>query len=165
MGFYRSLRRKAETWQSFSKSDRALLMQAMLLFPVVATSLKTLGLRRTQSWLAGNALATTGPSIEQTRVNVRRAAKMVAAACRQYPLSSSCLPRTVVLWSLLRRGGIDADVRIGVRGDAQSEFQAHAWLEWNGEVINDVRDVAREYLPFNRSAFERVELQSSCGPE
>jgi len=161
MGFYRSLKRKAETWQSLSKSDRALLIEALFLLPVVATSLKTVGLRRTQSWLAGNPLATTPQSTEQMRANVRRAAQMVAAACRQLPIRSRCLPRTIVLWSLLRRRGIEADVRIGVRCDTQGKFQAHAWLEWNGEVINGGGDVARQYLPFNRPAFDSVELQSS----
>jgi transglutaminase superfamily protein len=161
MGFYRSLRRKAETWHSLSKSDRALLINALFLLPVVATSLKSVGLRRTQSWLTRNTLGPVVPPTEQTRANVRRTAQMVAAACRQYPLHSRCLPRTVVLWSLLRRRGIDADVRIGVRGDTQGEFQAHAWLEWNGEIMNDAGDVAIQYLPFNRPAFDSVELQSS----
>jgi transglutaminase superfamily protein len=165
MGFYKSLTRKAETWHNLSKSDRALVLRAMFLLPVVATSLKTLGLRRTQSWLTRNSLGPMVPSTEQTRTNVRRAAQMVAVACRRRPLPSSCLPRTIVLWSLLRRRGIATDVRIGARSNSQGEFQAHAWLEWNGEVLNDVADVGRQYLPFNGSAFDRVELQSSCGLE
>ena len=165
MGFYRSLRRKAETWHSLSKSDRALVIRAMFLLPIVATSLKTVGLRRTQSWLTRNSLGSTVPPTEQTRANVRRATQMVAVACRRYPLRSSCLPRTIVLWSLLRRGGIAADVRIGARSNSQGEFQAHAWLEWNGEVLNDAADVGSQYLPFNRPPFEQVELQSSCGLE
>jgi len=165
MGFYRSLRRKAETWHSLSKSDRALVIKAMFLLPIVATSLKTVGLRRTQSWITTNSLGPMVPPTEQTRANVRRATQMVAAACRLYPLRSSCLPRTIVLWSLLQHRGIEADVRIGVRRDTEGAAKAHAWLEWNGEVLNDAADVARQYLPFNRPAFDRVELQSSCGLE
>ena len=105
------------------------------------------------------------PPTEQTRANVRRAAQMVAVACRRHPIRSSCLPRTLVLWSFLRRRGIDADVRIGVRCGNEDEFQAHAWLEWNGEVLNDAAEVGSQYLPFRRPAFDRVELQSSCGLE
>ena len=105
------------------------------------------------------------PPTEQTRANVRRGVQMVAAAYRLYPLHSSCLPRTIVLWSLLRRRGITADVRIGVRCDSHGEFQAHAWLEWNGEVLNDAAEVGSQYLTFNRPVFDRVELQSSCGLE
>ena len=41
MGFYRSLRRKGETWNSLSKSDRGLLLSAACLLPIVAASLKT----------------------------------------------------------------------------------------------------------------------------
>jgi Transglutaminase-like superfamily len=66
---------------------------------------------------------------------------------------------------LLRRRGIATNVRIGARGNRQGEFQAHAWLEWNGEVLNDVADVSTQYRPFNTSAFDRVELQSSRGSE
>jgi Transglutaminase-like superfamily len=161
MGFYRSLRRKAESWSNLSRSDRALLIHAMFLLPIVATSLKTVGLRRTQSWLGRNTLAPTDPPTEQTRANVRRAAYLVAVACRRHPIGSGCLPRTIVLWSLLRRLGIDADVRIGVRCGTQGEFEAHAWLEWNGEVLNDAADVARQYLPFNRRLSDRVEPPSS----
>ena len=165
MGFYRSLRHKAETWHSLSKSDRALLINAAFLLPIVATSLKTVGLRRTQSWLTRNSLGPMVPPTEQTRANARRAAQMVAVACRRHPVRSGCLPRTIVLWSLLRRRGIDADVRIGVRCGNEDEFQAHAWLEWNGEVLNDAADVGSQYLPFNGAAFDQAQLQSSCGLE
>jgi hypothetical protein len=94
MGFYRSLRRKAETWNSFSKSDRGLLVSAACLLPVVAASLKTVGLQRTQSWLAGNALAPMRPATEQTRADVRRAVQMVAAAC-------GCIPCAAVVFLAL----------------------------------------------------------------
>jgi hypothetical protein len=165
MGLYRSLRRKAETWNSFSKSDRVLLMSAACLLPVVAASLKTVGLQRTQSWLAGNALAPMRPGTAQTRADVRRAVQMVAAAYRLHPVRSSCLPRTVVLWSLLQRRGIGAEVHVGVRYNTQGQFESHAWLEWNGEVLNDVADVARQFLPFNNATFDQVKLPSPCGSE
>lgn len=165
MGFLRSLGRKAGTWHSLSKSDRAVIISAMLMLPVVAASLKTIGLRRTKSWLTRNSLMPTVPPIKQTRANVRRTAQMVTVAFRLHPFRSSCLPRTIVLWSLLRHRGVEADVRIGARSDGKGEFQAHAWLEWNGDVLNDVADVGRQYLPFDRAPFDRVGLQSSCGLE
>jgi len=140
-------------------------MSAACLLPIVAASLKTVGLQRTQSWLAGNALAPMRPATAQTRAAVRRAVQMAAAAYRLHPMPSSCLPRAVVLWSLLQRRGIEGDVRIGVRYNTQGQFQSHAWLEWNGEVLNDATDVARQYLPFNSPAFDQVKLQSPCGSE
>jgi len=165
MGFYRSLRRKAETWNRFSKSDRGLLMSAACLLPIVAASLKTVGLQRTQSWLAKNTLDPMRPATARTRADVRRAVQIVAAGYRLHPMPSSCLPRTVVLWSLLQQRGIGADVRIGVRYNTQGQFESHAWLEWNGEVLNDAWDVATQYLPFNSPAPDGVTLPPLCGSE
>jgi len=140
-------------------------MSAACLLPIVAASLKTVGLQRTQSWLAGNARAPMRPTTEQTRAGVRRAVNIVATAYRLHPVRSSCLPRTVVLWSLLQRRGIGTEVRIGVRYNTQDQFESHAWLEWNGEVLNDVADVVGQYLPFNSPAFDGVKLPSPCGSE
>ena len=172
MGFYRSLRRKTEMWNSLSKSDRGLLMSAACLLPIVAASLKTVGLQRTQSWqfqrsseMAGNALGPMRPATEQTRADVRRAVQIVAAAYRLHPLRSSCLPRAVGTLDSLQRRGIRADIRIGVRYNMQGQFQSHAWLEWNREVLNDAADVARQFLPFNSLAFDQVKLPSPCGSE
>jgi len=165
MGFCRLLRRKAETWNSLSKSDRGLLMSAACLLPVVAASLKIVGLRRTQSWLARNTLDPMRPATAQTRADVRRVVEIVAAAYRLHPVRSSCLPRAVVLWSLLQRRGIGADVRIGVRYNTQGQFESHAWLEWNGEVLNDAAEVAKQYLPFNGPTFDRVKLLSPSASE
>jgi len=105
------------------------------------------------------------PVTAQTRANVRRAAQMVATAYRLHPVPSSCLPRAVVLWSLLQRRGIGADVRIGVRYNTQGQFESHAWLEWNGEVLNDAANVASQFLPFNSQAFDQVNLPAPCGSE
>jgi len=140
-------------------------MSAAWLLPIVAVSLKTVGLQRTQSWLAGSARASICPTTEQTRAAVRRTVQIVATAYRLHPVRSSCLPRTVILWSLLQRRGIGADVRIGVRYNTQGEFESHAWLEWNGEVLNDAAEVAEQYLPFNSPAFDGVKLPSPCGSE
>ena len=165
MGFCTSLRHKAKTWNSLSKSDRGLLISAACLLPIIAASLKTIGLQRTQSWLAGNALAPMRPVTEQTRENVRRTAQIVAAAYRLHPMPSSCLPRAVALWSLLQRRGIGTDVRIGVRYNTTGDFESHAWLELNGEVLNDAWDVATQYLPLNSPAFDGVTLPPLCRSE
>jgi len=49
----------------------------------------------------------------------------------------------------LRRQGIDSDIRIGVRRGTFGQVEAHAWIEWNGEVLNDCADIAAQYAPFS----------------
>jgi hypothetical protein len=64
----------------------------------------------------------------------------------------NCLQRSLVLWAILRRHHIDAQLRIGVappRGDDGILF--HAWLELGNEVVNDRPDVTDEYRAFEGS--------------
>ena len=44
----------------------------------------------------------------------------------------TCLRRAVVLGTMLRRSGRDAEVVIGVRRAAEGGYEAHAWLRCEG---------------------------------
>jgi hypothetical protein len=76
-------------------------------------------------------------------------ARLVDAAARRGPYSATCLPRSLTLWWLLRRRGIDSYLRIGVR-KAAGRIEAHAWVELRGLVLNDQGDVSQRFAPFDR---------------
>jgi len=77
---------------------------------------------------------------------VREIASLVASAARHVPGDYTCLHRSMALWWMLRRRGFDGHLRMGVRkGDAA--FEAHAWVEYAGAVVNDDLDVERRYEP------------------
>jgi hypothetical protein len=130
-----------------------LLAQALALLPLTALALRIVGFRRWQAALA--RLAPVGaPPPEGDEVVVLRQARMVArmveAAARHGPYRASCLPRSLTLWWLLRRRGINADLRIGVRKEA-GRFEAHAWVTLGGLVLNDNSDVGERFAAFDRA--------------
>ena len=55
---------------------------------------------------------------------------MEDAAARNLFFHTNCLEQSLVLWWLLRRRGIAADLRIGARKDSD-RFEAHAWVEFD----------------------------------
>lgn len=55
-------------------------------------------------------------------------------ACAFYPKRVLCLERSAVLVQMLRRRGISARMVIGAQ---KLPFQAHAWVEVEGTVVND----------------------------
>jgi hypothetical protein len=75
---------------------------------------------------------------------------VVAIASRHAPYRGNCLSRSLTLWWLLLGQGIHSDLRIGVNRP-QGKFEAHAWIEYQGVVINDRADVGRRYSVFDRS--------------
>jgi hypothetical protein len=55
-----------------------------------------------------------------------------------YPKRVRCLQRSAVLTCVLRNWGIPAQM---VMGSQKSPFKAHAWVEIDGKVINERRNV------------------------
>jgi hypothetical protein len=124
-------------------AERWLLLQALALLPVAAVVLRW---RRLHSWRPVQAVHLR--ELDQAaRHQARAVARLVALAVRRGPYRASCLERSVVLWWLLARQGIRADLRVGVR-QGPGQLEAHAWVELAGEVLNDREEVGQLYCAF-----------------
>lgn len=75
---------------------------------------------------------------------------MAAAAAHYLPFRTNCLEQSLVLWWLLRRRGIAADLKIGAR-KAANRFEAHAWVEFEGSVIGGAGEEHLHFVPFEGS--------------
>lgn len=73
---------------------------------------------------------------------VGRVCASVHRACVWYPKRTLCLQRSAVTTCLLRTYGVSAFLKIGVR---PLPFQAHAWVEADGSVINDWPKIKKFY--------------------
>ena len=146
------MRNWSKLWR-LSPAERLALAQAQALLPLTALALQVGGFRRCQALLARLAPAPAAPAGGGEAAALGRAravARMVEAAARRGPFHATCLPRSLALWLLLRRRGIDGDLRIGVRKEA-GRLQAHAWVEWRGVVLNDGGDVRTRFAAFDRA--------------
>lgn len=88
----------------------------------------------------------TAPLVVQ-RCRLRRTLDAVRTASRYYHRRRlDCLPRSLAVYVLLRRQGVPATLRIGVK---RFPFAAHAWVECLGEVLDDSLDDWRHepYVP------------------
>ena len=127
-----------------------MLAQLVLLLPAVGASLRLLGFKRTRGLLERfvpsadpqRPDATTRPE------SANRIARLVAVAAHHGPYRATCLRQSLALWWLLRRRGIPAELRIGVRKDNE-DCQAHAWVERDGQPLNDTQGAAMAYAPFD----------------
>lgn len=78
---------------------------------------------------------------------VRRVSASVDNVCMLLPVPASCLLRSAVLTVVLRRSGVPAEL---VLGATRLPFKSHAWVELNGEVINDKPYVHDMYATWDR---------------
>lgn len=131
--------------------ERGLFLRALLLLPVAAVGLRLLGLRRFQALLMRRLLLRAAGQADMERAQ-RVALTINRAACNGL-YRANCLQRSFVLWWLLRRRGIDTQLRIGVRKRG-ARFEAHAWLEYDGIVLNDDADISTRYAAFAGDVLE-----------
>jgi hypothetical protein len=68
-------------------------------------------------------------------------------ACVFYPKRVMCLQRSAATTLLLRRHGIGAEMVIGAQ---MLPFKSHAWVEHEGEVVNDKPYMLEMYRPLER---------------
>lgn len=127
--------------------DWFVLGYACLLMPVVWVSLRTFGLPRTLAWaLAPRAGGQINDSSVPTPASLGR---LVNIAARYGPIRAACLVRSLVLLRMLSARGVTGTLQIGVRKEASSQLDAHAWVEQAGIPVNDHPNVAKDFAVFD----------------
>ena len=116
-----------------------MIIQALLLFILVEVGFRLFGFSRVFTlvdWWGRRAVCAA--SLTDQRRTVRRTVEAVRTAARHYYRRRlDCLPRALTIFVLLRRRGVPATLRIGVK---RYPFGAHAWVECLGEVLDDSTD-------------------------
>lgn len=138
--------------RGLSWPERLLLVQATVALPAVAALIRIKGLRRCQALLARLTPAVNGSGSEacgSAETRARTVVKVVTAAAAHGPYRANCLQQSVTLWWLLRRRGLESELRIGTRKE-DGRFGAHAWVEFSGCALNESRDVGVRYTVFEQ---------------
>jgi hypothetical protein len=74
---------------------------------------------------------------------------------RWMPLRVTCLQRAATLQQLLRLRGIETRMQIGVK-NRSGQLQAHAWIEYEGHILNDIPANCSQYQPLETTQGETI---------
>lgn len=118
-------------------------LRCTVVIAVIKFRLAMQGFSRTVRWIRRQV--DDVPVTEHAGTKAVRAEEYrVAMAAALYPGRAQCLERSLALYLLLRRRGVAVRYRQGVQ---PFPFKAHAWVEYRGEVINDVPEHAKQFMP------------------
>jgi hypothetical protein len=110
---------------------------------IVKVMLKTRRFDRTVDWARRQVERV--PTVGMVDVDaLKRVEYAVAMAGALYPGRALCLEQSLVLYNILRRQGVAVTLRLGAQ---PFPFAAHAWVEYEGVVINDVPEHVRQFAP------------------
>ncbi len=118
-----------------SQHERSLLLIALGGLPLVAAGVSLFGYKRMRALLAGPEARSLHAS-ESHRAEAERVAAAVRRVARHGLLRGTCLSRSLLLWRMLKRRGIAAEIRFGVR-PGNPAMEAHAWVEQDGRSLDD----------------------------
>jgi Transglutaminase-like superfamily len=144
-------------WEKFWRLngfERGIALEAAVGLTATWVGLRLAGFRRWKAflgWLAPRVVpdgAASAASLEETS---HRIARMEEATARNLFFGTNCLEQSLVLWWLLRMRGIAGELRIGARKDV-NRFEAHAWIEFHGAVLNDPGEEHLHFAPFEGQA-------------
>ena len=138
--------RKLARLRALSTAQRMVVLASLVLVPATQLSLRFLGFSRTARTLARWSERRPAPPDAEAS---REAADAVNLVAGQTVVGARCLGRSLVLWFILRRRGIDAELVIGADAPRRGELQAHAWVEVAGVPVNDAPDVRERFGSFD----------------
>jgi hypothetical protein len=138
---------------------RVLWVAAFVLLPATAFVLRVAGMQRTRAalaWIIPQRVNAVGEEGARSRAVATDA--IVRAVASRSPFGATCLPRALVLQSLLRAQGVASQLRIGAR-KGEDGFEAHAWVACLGTALGAASDDGPEFVPFS----EKVDIPMRRG--
>lgn len=121
------------------------VLKSGIMIAALKLSLKVRGYKRTIEWIR-RRVEHVPVRTDISPTVVKAAEWWVAMAAAFYPGRAQCLERSLVLYYMLRRQGVPVRYCHGVQ---PWPLIAHAWVEYQGEVVNDVPERVK---PFSRFA-------------
>ena len=115
---------------------------AIVLLPIVGVLLKHKGLKKTERLLSRRI---SEPRSGNNRL-VSQAATAVTRASLYGLSGGKCLEQAFTLWWMLAILGVDSNIRFGVYKN-EAEFEAHAWVESDNQIVIGEQDSARRFEP------------------
>jgi len=150
----KKMRSKLVNFLRLSSFERVLFLRAFYLLHLVELHIRFFSFRKAlaglDSFTSKVADHQTGP--ESPLQQAYRTAWLVKQAACLGLLHSRCLAQSLVLWHLLQRQGINAEIRVGVSKDnpqqpfAKQNFNAHAWVVCQGQPLQEQPDINERYI-------------------
>ena len=143
-------------WLRFWRRPRAekwLAMQSLIVCLLSVIALRLIGFGRWKRilWASSGGRKFADKSLSRDSLRMAETAyAVVDMVARNIPGNpATCLPRSLTLWWILRRQGVEAELRLGVRSDGES-IVAHAWVVCHGTVIGETEH--DQFVPFEVEA-------------
>ena len=132
--------------KSISFGDWLFFVKALFLTCFLRISLKTGSFKGTLKFLS--KFESKNPVTPQTH-HIEQFRRMMSWTYYFSPMLN-CLAICTTYWWLLKRRGIDTDLKFGM-AKINNKLIAHSWLEYKGKHLTYERNPLKQYIAFEQS--------------
>lgn len=140
-------------FRSMPKADRKLFMRIAFVVPLVEISLKLVGFNQIVNFL--HRFSNFNGTVQNQSNEVKRYKRLLFLFYAKFPFAGKCLARSIALWFLLKRKGIETDLRFGMKKE-NGKLLAHAWVEYKGKPLTLDPEVHLHYTPFSEPIIQKA---------
>ena len=146
----RMIRHRWQQLKALSLQDWIGLFVCYFLLVLVAGSLSVSGYHRTRNlvdWFATKGSTSQRPG-GASMAWAHAITRLVNMAAWHGPVRFNCLSKALVLWGILTRRGIPAEIRFGLHHEPDETMFAHAWVECHGVNLVDSAETRQRITAF-----------------
>ena len=153
---------KLRVFRLLARAERWLTIEALLLPIAIPLGFHLFGVPRTQAWVRRWALVRKRRSTpSNATIDIRMACRAQRRVARATGFRGPCLVRSLTLWAMLLRRGLEVNLRVGFRKRA-GKIEGHAWVE-HGEVpINEAESETRTFVVYEQPVCFDLWLRQSA---
>jgi len=142
------MRRRWQTLRQLTSRQWRVVAASAWLVPAIRLALAVWGFGQSADVLAKYS---TGVARRAAPDELQAVAYAVGLVAGRRVVGAQCLCRSMALWFLLRRRGVDAELVVGALPAGSGPLQAHAWVEVEGQPVGDAPDVRQQFGSFGLS--------------
>jgi Transglutaminase-like superfamily len=154
------MRTRLERIRALDAGQWRVVATSVVLLAPIQLVLKSRGLKRTAAALAARSDRPRRAADREVATSIAEAVSLVAG---RKVVGALCLGRSLLLWYLLRRRGMDAELVVGTKSAVDDQWMAHAWVELDSQPVNDAPNVREFYSSFDLD-LPRLRPSSTAGP-
>ena len=128
--------RRLRRWLALPARERGTFLLLCGLQPAISLALRMFGYKRTRAWLERHSrIKATEPATAAALSDAQRLAELARIAGRHGPMETTCLRQGLAVYWLLRRRGLQPDLKLGVGRLGNAAPDMHAWVELDGHAL------------------------------
>ncbi len=154
MNYYKSMLHKISNAFSLPWGDRYIFIEAWLKLLIIDLLLRTRPFPRLQQMIAGRFKARLTADPQKDLETIEHIQPLVAMAAHNHLYPMTCLRQALALQEMLNSRGICTQLRIGVLRET-GNLLAHAWLEFQGQPVEDDLHENERFTPLIRLDIQR----------